>query len=126
MPTASQRRGYRAAWKQRNPYAEKAWMQTYEGRKSRAYTNAQGRARVRGWPMVSRQVFNEWTESSDVYSQIYSTWAESDFQHNMTPTIDRLGAGGYVLGNMEWVPQGENSRRNCAAIQPHRFHKCRV
>jgi hypothetical protein len=121
MSTLAARRRAKIAWKRRNPQHEKDWTRTLTGRLSRCYTNLQCRCRTLmagsprhyGLPYISRQEFVAWAGSSNEYKKLFKEWEISGFLRKLTPTIDRVDpAEGYIISNMEFVTQGENSRRN--------------
>lgn len=122
------------AWKKRNPKAEKTWTQTASGRLSRVYTNMQcrcktlmqGSPRHYGLPIISRQQFIEWAESTNEYGLLFAAWALAGFARELVPTVDRKNPKeGYILNNMEWVTQSENSRRNVRQLwDTKRYKRC--
>ncbi len=120
MSTEAERRAKRE-WKKRNPGHEKLWTRTLIGRISRMYTNIQCRCRtyMQGSPnhyglaFISREQFEDFAQASPEYAQLWAIWSASGFRRDLVPTIDRINPKeGYIFGNIEFVTQGENSRRN--------------
>ncbi len=71
---------------------------------------------VRGKEMLSKAEFTEWChEPANLrkFKLLYRKWVKSGFSRTHSPSIDRIdNEKPYVLGNLQWITQSENSKKS--------------
>lgn len=85
----------------------------YSGMKCRVTTTNPAVVRSStGKPILSHEAFLLWSLNQSRYLLLHASWAEAGYPRKLAPSVDRLdNTKGYVIGNMEWVTQQENSLR---------------
>jgi len=68
-----------------------------------------------GKKLLSKEEFFRWVfkkESKKEFMRLYNNWTSSGYQRKFSPSIDRINNKlGYVIGNMRWITQQENSHK---------------
>lgn len=65
-----------------------------------------------GLSFVSKDVFLDWSLNSEQYKSLYDKYVLSNYEQKLAPSIDRIDSSiGYVIGNMQFITNSENSRR---------------
>jgi hypothetical protein len=63
-----------------------------------------------GKPILPKEVFIEWAKNHPDFLALYKRWFSSEFDRKLTPSVNRMNSNkGYVLGNMEWMTNSQNS-----------------
>jgi hypothetical protein len=88
-------------------------MRTYRNMKSRITGVQQKKQHLyAGLELLPKHEFYEWAMSCPQFNALMAQWVESSYDRKLTPSIDRIDTrGGYTIGNMQWLPHCENSRR---------------
>ena len=64
-----------------------------------------------GLDILPKEDFYDWALRDETFHRMYCEWMARGKERRLTPTVNRIDTSiGYVLGNMEWMPWGENSR----------------
>ena len=88
-------------------------MRAYRNMKSRV-TGVQKKKHhlYAGIELLNKEDFYKWSQASKDFANLFDAWTQSAYSRALTPSIDRIDpAGGYVIGNMQWITFTENSRR---------------
>ena len=66
-----------------------------------------------GKDLLSEAEFLSWCEiEKNNFMKFYEKWKKSGYQRKFAPSIDRINNNlGYVLGNLQWLTQSENSKK---------------
>lgn len=73
--------------------------------------NGYGKARYSGMELLSRDDFRTWAKSQGQLYALYHDWNKEGHTRKFMPTVDRIDSSqGYILGNIRWLTQSENSR----------------
>jgi len=65
-----------------------------------------------GKKILNKIEFMEWSINSQEFNDLFDKYEASGYKRKFAPSVDRLNSKiGYVLSNIEWVTQSENSRR---------------
>jgi hypothetical protein len=88
-------------------------MRTYRNMKSRVMGVQKKKHHLyAGIHLLDKESFYEWSKANKEFAELFDVWARSAYARALTPSIDRIDpAGGYVIGNMQWITFTENSRR---------------
>jgi hypothetical protein len=111
-------------WKDKHPeyareYRNKAknnfylyFNRKYSGMLERCKGKA-GRLQYKGLPILSRNEWNKFLSESRSYLEPwFNHWRATGSEFRSAPTIDRIDSSkGYLIGNIRWLPQSENSIR---------------
>ena len=63
-----------------------------------------------GKPILPRDVFLTWAKNHSDFLSLYKQWLTNGFDRKLTPSVNRMNSHkGYVLGNMEWMTNSQNS-----------------
>lgn len=112
--------GRRAECKACNRNRVKEHGRTKEGMILRRYRAMKDRVEGRdpkavssvGKPILPKEEFINWALNNDDFHELFKKWEDSGYQHKYTPSIDRIDERfGYELFNMQFITQGENTRR---------------
>jgi hypothetical protein len=92
-------------------------MRLYRNMKSRIQGVQKQKAHLYcGKELLDKEVFYSWAKDSPEFKVLWEKWVASDHEQKLAPSVDRKDSEvGYVLGNMEWVTQSENSRRGAVS-----------
>lgn len=61
-------------------------------------------------PILRKQDFYTWALSNSEYLKLHTTWVESNYKRELTPTVDRIDSKqGYLLENMRWLTWQQNT-----------------
>lgn len=56
--------------------------------------------------------FQKWGLSDFKFNQLFNAWVESDYDHNLKPTVDRTNPRkGYSFSNMSWMFWEDNKKK---------------
>jgi hypothetical protein len=118
---ADAQRVYRAADPARCLRLQRAYTKSRLGHLMMAYHNMRGRTSgiqqakahlYEGLPLLPRRDFYRWALTDPVYDRLFARWAAAGYVTRLAPSVDRRDTDqGYVLGNIRWLTQSENSRR---------------
>lgn len=62
--------------------------------------------------ILPREDFYEWSKKSPDFENLFTSWEKSNYERKLCPSVDRVDPKkGYILTNMEWVTNSENSSR---------------
>ncbi len=62
-----------------------------------------------GMSIMPREEFYKWSLSDPEFNRLWEEWVASNFEVNLTPSIDRkVGLVGYLEWNVQWVTKREN------------------
>lgn len=76
----------------------------------RGGNRSHNRGNWKGKPILPRDVFFTWAKNHSDFLSLYKRWVTNDFDQKLTPSINRMNSNkGYVLGNMEWMTNSQNS-----------------
>ncbi len=123
--------------------ATKAWTRQYErftqrGFLMRVYRNMLSRVLgiqkreaqyYQGLPILPKNVFYMWAVGDAEFQRLWTIWQASNLDCKLTPSIDRPDVTqGYVLDNMQWLPNSVNSgkltrRDNTTRLRGEAWHK---
>lgn len=68
-----------------------------------------------GKPIMPRDVFMSWAKNHPDFLEMYKRWVSCNFDRKLTPVVNRLDSSkGYVLSNVEWVTNSQNSVMACS------------
>lgn len=89
-------------------------MRTYRNMLSRV-TGVQKKVAhlYQGLEILTKEEFKEWVNGDGRldYETLHEAWVKSGYEHRLAPSIDRINPDvGYVIGNIRWITQSENSR----------------
>jgi len=97
----------------------KEWNRTTKGYLSNIYSGMRSRVRnpksdkhylYKGLKLLTREEFCRWANNCPSFSRLHREWTESGFERRLSPSVDRIDSTrGYVLGNIQWITQSENS-----------------
>jgi hypothetical protein len=97
----------------------KKYEKSFNGYLMRTYRNMLSRVKgvlkkkshlYEGLPILDKILFYEWSKKNEDYKRLHNNYAESNFDINLAPSIDRIDSKkGYLLGNMRWITHRENS-----------------
>ena len=87
-----------------SPEAKKVHM--YNGMRQRVRANRS----YQGMEILTREAFEDWMREQDaVFCGLYKAWKASGFQHNLSPTVDRIDSTkGYTPDNMRLMSWRDN------------------
>ena len=64
----------------------------------------------KGLEILSREDFFKWALQDEQFNVLFKEWLNNKGKYNLIPSIDRINSKeGYLLENMQWLTQGENS-----------------
>jgi hypothetical protein len=88
-------------------------MRCYRNMKSRVTGVQSIKAHLyAGKNLLSKEEFYLWSESNQVFHDLFSSWEDSGYERRLTPSVDRIDSRyGYLIKNMEWVPFFVNCSR---------------
>lgn len=99
---------------------QREYNRTRSGKVMMAYHNMRGRVEgiqtkkahlYAGLEILPRRAFYRWAMTDTTYRRVFSAWVASGYRRNLAPSVNRIDSRkGYVLGNVEWITHGENSR----------------
>lgn len=77
------------------------------------YNSLVARAKRKSRHYLGREEWTKWVnENLDDFNKLYHDWMDGGFSRNLAPSIDRINNDeGYYPDNMQWLAQGENSRK---------------
>lgn len=86
---------------------------TWYSIKVRCTTAIKGHEKYLGREFLSLDEWMEWCkQTEEIFTPLYKNWAEHGYARKYAPSIDRIdNSRGYVLGNLQWLTQSENSRK---------------
>lgn|SRR3990167_361636 len=66
-----------------------------------------------GKELLSKTEFLVWCkQNQDNFMKLYRKWARAGYKRKFAPSIDRINNKlGYIIGNMQWLTQSQNSRK---------------
>ena len=66
-----------------------------------------------GKELISKKEFLVWCNNNlEKFNQLRKNWARSGYKRKLAPSIDRIdNSVGYIVGNMAWITQSENSKK---------------
>jgi len=71
---------------------------------------AHNRGNWAGKPILPKDVFVQWAKNHPDFLASYKRWFSNGFDRKLTPSVNRMNSNkGYVLGNMEWMTNSQNS-----------------
>lgn len=91
--------------------ASLTWRQTKQGHVTSTYWSLHARSKLRGHatPKYSKFDFVAWLYTQTEYHIIYDKWVESNFEKQLSPSVDRLdNSKGYDFDNIQVVTWAEN------------------
>lgn len=99
------------------------YWKTRKGKLMMTYNNMNRRVRgyvkshlYEGLDLLSRDDFYRFSLCGESYHKLYEDWVSSDYERRLSPSIDRIDTSlGYVLGNIQWITQSENSRKGAVS-----------
>lgn len=88
-------------------------MRCYRNMKSRITGVQSKKAHLyAGKDILSKEEFYSWSESSQTFHDLFTSWENSGYERRLTPSVDRIDSRhGYLIENMEWVPFFVNCSR---------------
>lgn len=95
------------------------YEKTIEGFLMRAYRNMKSRITgvqkkkhylYVGKELLSKEDFYAWARGNSDFLKLYKEWANFEFNQKLTPSVNRINPNiGYVISNMEWITNSQNS-----------------
>lgn len=107
----------------KNALYKREWKKTPKGFLSNLYSkmlqrvkgNANHTSRpdlYRNKPICTREEFVAWAITDKEFNKLFNNYLEAGRLLSLAPSIDRIDSeGGYVLENMQFLMQGENSQK---------------
>lgn len=72
-------------------------------------------SKLLGKELLSKDNFIKWAFSENSqknFIKLYNSWARNNYPRKLSPSIDRIdNSKGYILGNLQWITQQENSKK---------------
>lgn len=66
----------------------------------------------RNKPLMSREDFYEWALENDQFKALFQRYLDHGCPRKLAPSVDRIDPErGYVIGNVQWLTQSENSKK---------------
>lgn len=95
------------------------YEKTIEGFLMRAYRNMKSRITgvqkrkhylYIGKELLPKEVFYAWARGSSDFLKLYKEWVNFGFNQKLTPSVNRIKPSvGYIISNMEWITNSQNS-----------------
>jgi hypothetical protein len=95
------------------------YEKTIEGFLMRAYRNMKSRITgvqkekhylYAGKELLSKEEFYDWARKSSDFLKLYKEWVNFEFNQKLTPSVNRINPNiGYIIPNMEWITNSQNS-----------------
>lgn len=83
--------------------------QTYNAIKQRTKSPNIKHINYKGMYVLNRQDFLNWSKNNKQFLFLFNNWKDNK-EYKKTPSVDRINPClGYMLNNIQWVTQGENS-----------------
>lgn len=102
----------------------KKYEKTKKGFLVRTYRNMLSRVKgilkrkahlYKGLEILDKGVFYDWSLNDIHFNEIFNAWEKTNYNRNLSPSIDRIESDkGYVLENMQWLTQLQNSMKATA------------
>lgn len=90
----------------------KEYRRTKRGRLIQMYNDQLKNSKVRGYdmPVYTRDEFIDYMLNSDKFNKIYENWENSNFNQNLSPSVDRIDEySTYTYENIQIVTWHENN-----------------
>ena len=95
-------------------FDQNSHYRTFEGRIKKMHETSKIRTQQKGHKgeMISLDDFMRLAKRSPRYKRLYDEWVKSDFDPNLTPTLDRKDhKKGYVKGNLQFLTKSSNTTK---------------
>jgi len=94
-----------------NAYLSRSYSGMKRRIEGRGGGNREGETKYwKGKPILPRDVFMTWAKNHPDFLSLYKRYVMSDFDIKLAPSVNRMDSNkGYVLGNIEWLTQSQNS-----------------
>lgn len=97
----------------KNGMCQACYKRTPEGLILQMYGNMKYRSKLKDFTIiVDKYTFENFANNSSEFKELYNNWQNHLYDQRYTPSIDRVDNDkGYIVGNMQFITQSENSRK---------------
>lgn len=110
-------------YRAKHPQRSALYRKTFTGYFCEAYARIRKRCNsdskaYAGLFVLERSAWMQFLEDTKaIRFALFQAWEKSGYQHRLSPSIDRLEPRlGYSVGNLRWMPQGQNSSEGVKAF----------